>query len=199
MGRRLHDRLVVKQLEADSAAGRSALAGHELQLDEYAAWLSRRCTLGGYPELARQGALRGGDTAGQVRSGASHGPEPTGAVGADTVQLGGDATGSGGMFRTTGSPSAPSASIQRPSTQTRSRTSDRRVRVLRERKGYPPPARSRPHRGGIHDLSTQSGVKMLPPAAQTEVLERIRRRVEAHGGTVILHHLAALTLAERVA
>jgi SAM-dependent methyltransferase len=47
------------------------------------------------------------------------------------------------------------------------------------------------------NLSTQSGVKELAPDAQAELLERIRRRIEAHGGMLTVHHLAVLTVAER--
>ena len=46
------------------------------------------------------------------------------------------------------------------------------------------------------NLATQSGVKELPPDAQAELLERIRRRVEAHGGMLTVHHLAVLTVAK---
>jgi SAM-dependent methyltransferase len=49
------------------------------------------------------------------------------------------------------------------------------------------------------NLSTQSGVKGLPPAARAELLERVRRRVEAQRGAVTVHHLAVLTMAERAA
>lgn len=49
------------------------------------------------------------------------------------------------------------------------------------------------------NLSTQSGVKELPPEARAELVERIRRRVEAYGGTLTVHHLAVLTVAKRVA
>jgi SAM-dependent methyltransferase len=47
------------------------------------------------------------------------------------------------------------------------------------------------------NLSTQSGVKELPPEAQAELLTRIRRRVEAHGGMLTVHHLAVLSVAKR--
>jgi len=47
------------------------------------------------------------------------------------------------------------------------------------------------------NLSTQSGVKELPPEARAELVERARRRVEAHGGTLNVHHLAVLTVAKR--
>jgi SAM-dependent methyltransferase len=46
------------------------------------------------------------------------------------------------------------------------------------------------------NLSTQSGVKSLRPAARAELLDRVRRRVEALGGAVVVHHLAVLTMAE---
>ena len=49
------------------------------------------------------------------------------------------------------------------------------------------------------NLSTQSGVKELPPEARAELVRRIRRRVEVHGGTLTVHHLAVLTVAKRVA
>jgi len=47
------------------------------------------------------------------------------------------------------------------------------------------------------NLATQSTVKELPPEAQAELVERVRRRVHAHGGTVTVHHLAVLTVARR--
>jgi hypothetical protein len=40
-------------------------------------------------------------------------------------------------------------------------------------------------------------VKSLPPAAGAELVERVRRRVEAQGGTVTIHHLAVVTVAQR--
>ena len=46
------------------------------------------------------------------------------------------------------------------------------------------------------NLSTQSGVKELPPDAQAELVERVRRRVDAQGGTLTVHHLAVLTAAK---
>jgi SAM-dependent methyltransferase len=46
-------------------------------------------------------------------------------------------------------------------------------------------------------LSTQSGVKAFPRDARTELVERIRRRVQQRGGTVTAHLLAVLTVAER--
>lgn len=46
------------------------------------------------------------------------------------------------------------------------------------------------------NLSTQSGVKGLPPDAQTALVERVRRRVDAQGGTLTVHHLAVLTAAK---
>ncbi|HXH58379.1 class I SAM-dependent methyltransferase [Iamia sp.] len=45
------------------------------------------------------------------------------------------------------------------------------------------------------NLSTQSGIKELPPAAQAELISRIRRRILEGGGTVAAHLLAALTVA----
>jgi protein-L-isoaspartate O-methyltransferase len=46
------------------------------------------------------------------------------------------------------------------------------------------------------NLSTQSGVKGLPPDAQAELVERVRRRVDAYGGTLTVHQLAVLTAAK---
>ncbi len=45
------------------------------------------------------------------------------------------------------------------------------------------------------NLSTQSGIKELPPDAQAELISRIRRRVLEGGGTVTAHLLAVLTVA----
>jgi SAM-dependent methyltransferase len=45
------------------------------------------------------------------------------------------------------------------------------------------------------NLSTQSGVKQLPPDAQAELIRRIRRRVLDSGGTVTAHLLAVLVVA----
>lgn len=47
------------------------------------------------------------------------------------------------------------------------------------------------------NMSTQSGVKQLAPPARAELVERLRRRVEAHGGTLTVHHLAVVTVARR--
>jgi len=47
----------------------------------------------------------------------------------------------------------------------------------------------------VTNLSTQSGTKEFEPEARAELLERIRRRVERHGGTVTAHLLAVLTVA----
>lgn len=47
------------------------------------------------------------------------------------------------------------------------------------------------------NLSTQSSVKELPPAARAELIERVRRRIRAHGGHVTAHLLALLTVARR--
>jgi SAM-dependent methyltransferase len=44
-------------------------------------------------------------------------------------------------------------------------------------------------------LSTQSGMTQLPPAAQADLIERIRRRILGHGGSVTTHLLAVLTVA----
>ena len=49
------------------------------------------------------------------------------------------------------------------------------------------------------NLATQSGVKELPLEARAELVERIRRRVEAYGGTLTIHHLAVVTVANPVA
>jgi SAM-dependent methyltransferase len=49
------------------------------------------------------------------------------------------------------------------------------------------------------NLSTQSGVKELRPEAQAELVERVRRRVDARGGRLTVHHLAVLTVASRAA
>jgi SAM-dependent methyltransferase len=49
------------------------------------------------------------------------------------------------------------------------------------------------------NLSTQSGVKELPPRKQAELIELVRRRIEAHGGTLTVHHVAVVTLAMRAA
>ena len=47
------------------------------------------------------------------------------------------------------------------------------------------------------NLATQSGVKELEPTAQRELVERVRRRIDAMGGTLTVHHLAVLTVARR--
>ena len=47
------------------------------------------------------------------------------------------------------------------------------------------------------NLATQSGIKELPADAQVDLVERVRRRVAAHGGTLVVHHLAVLTVAQR--
>ena len=49
----------------------------------------------------------------------------------------------------------------------------------------------------VANLSTQSGVKQLPPLAQGELLERIRRRIESLGDQLTVHHLAVMTIARR--
>ena len=46
------------------------------------------------------------------------------------------------------------------------------------------------------NLSTQSGIKEFPPAAQKELIARITRRVVEQGGTVTAHLLAILAVAE---
>jgi SAM-dependent methyltransferase len=47
----------------------------------------------------------------------------------------------------------------------------------------------------VANLSTQSGVKELPAEAQAELLDRIRRRITTHGGTLTVHHLGVVTMA----
>lgn len=49
--------------------------------------------------------------------------------------------------------------------------------------------------GYATNLSTQSGMKALPPGAQVELITRIRRRVLDGGGTVTAHLLAMVTVA----
>lgn len=49
----------------------------------------------------------------------------------------------------------------------------------------------------VANLATQSGVKELSPAAQAELLARVRRRIDAHGGSLTVHHLAVVTVARR--
>jgi len=49
------------------------------------------------------------------------------------------------------------------------------------------------------NLSTQSGIKELPPDARAELINRVRDRVEAQGGTLTAHLLAVLTAAQRAA
>lgn len=51
--------------------------------------------------------------------------------------------------------------------------------------------------GYATNLSTQSGVKALPEHARAELIARIRRRIEDHGGRVTAHLLAVLTVARR--
>ena len=46
-------------------------------------------------------------------------------------------------------------------------------------------------------LSTQSAVKELPPADRAELVDRVRRRIVAGGGTLTAHLLAVLTVARR--
>ena len=48
------------------------------------------------------------------------------------------------------------------------------------------------------NLSTQSGVKQLPARARAQLVSRVLRRVEAQGGTLIVHHLAVVTVATRI-
>ena len=45
------------------------------------------------------------------------------------------------------------------------------------------------------NLATQSGIKEFEPDVRAELLDRIRRRVERHGGTITAHLLAVLTVA----
>src|SRR5436190_598286 len=47
----------------------------------------------------------------------------------------------------------------------------------------------------VANLATQTGVKQLGSDAQTLFLDRVRRRVEAHGGSLTVHYLAVLTVA----
>ena len=47
----------------------------------------------------------------------------------------------------------------------------------------------------VANLSTQSGVKQLSRAAQAELVERIRRRIESLGNQLTVHHLAVITVA----
>ena len=47
------------------------------------------------------------------------------------------------------------------------------------------------------NVSTRSNTKDLPPPARVEFIERIRRRIVAHGGTLTVHLLAVLTVARR--
>jgi len=47
------------------------------------------------------------------------------------------------------------------------------------------------------NVSTQSGIKAFPPEVQTDVIDRIKRRVEEGGGTVTAHLLALLMVAKR--
>jgi SAM-dependent methyltransferase len=46
------------------------------------------------------------------------------------------------------------------------------------------------------ELSTQSGVKMFDAGARIELIERVRRRIEARGGLLTCHLLAVLTVAK---
>jgi hypothetical protein len=41
-------------------------------------------------------------------------------------------------------------------------------------------------------------VKELPPEAQAELVDRVRRRIESLGGSVTVHHLAVATIATRL-
>lgn len=47
----------------------------------------------------------------------------------------------------------------------------------------------------ITNLSTQSGIKEFEPDVRHELFDRVRRRVERHGGTITAHLLAVLTVA----
>jgi SAM-dependent methyltransferase len=47
------------------------------------------------------------------------------------------------------------------------------------------------------NLSTQSGVKQLPPRAGAELVDRVRRRINSRGGRLTVHHLAVVTTARR--
>jgi protein-L-isoaspartate O-methyltransferase len=50
--------------------------------------------------------------------------------------------------------------------------------------------------GYATNLSTQSGFKAFDEPAQTELLSRVRHRIEARGGTITAHLLAILTVAK---
>ena len=45
------------------------------------------------------------------------------------------------------------------------------------------------------NVSTQSGITDFEPGARAELVARIHRRVEQHGGTITAHLLAVLTVA----
>jgi SAM-dependent methyltransferase len=49
----------------------------------------------------------------------------------------------------------------------------------------------------VTNLSTQTAVKALAPDAREVLLGLVRRRIEAGGGTLTVHHLAVLTVATR--
>ncbi len=49
------------------------------------------------------------------------------------------------------------------------------------------------------NLTTQSGVKELSHDAREQLRVRVQRRVEAQGGTLTVHHLAVLAVAQRAA
>lgn len=51
----------------------------------------------------------------------------------------------------------------------------------------------------VMNQSTQSGVKELPGHARAELLRRVRNRIEALGGTLIVHYLAHTVIASRAA
>lgn len=50
----------------------------------------------------------------------------------------------------------------------------------------------------VANLSTQSVVKQLAPEARERLVGLVRRRIEAEGGSLTVHHLAVLTVARRV-
>ena len=50
--------------------------------------------------------------------------------------------------------------------------------------------------GYVTNLSTQSGNKDLPPESRQELFDRVRRRIEAGGGTLRAHLLAVLVVAK---
>ena len=49
--------------------------------------------------------------------------------------------------------------------------------------------------GYLANLATQSGVKRFEPGARRELLDRVRSRIEARGGSIRAHLLACLSIA----